>query len=35
MTDEKVPKKMQAKYDQIVALINAVCAEHLNMNMHK
>lgn len=27
---EKVPKKMQAKYDAITALTDAVCAEHLN-----
>ena len=27
---ERVPKKMQAKYDEIVALIDAVCQEHLN-----
>jgi hypothetical protein len=26
----KVPQKMQANYDEIVALTNAVCHEHLN-----
>jgi hypothetical protein len=30
MPEEKIPKTMQAKYDQIVALINTVCAMHLN-----
>ena len=26
----RVPKQMQARYDEIVALIDAVCREHLN-----
>lgn len=30
VTDEKVPKKMQAKYDEIIALTDTVCAAHLN-----
>jgi len=27
---KSVPKKMQAKYDEIVAITDRVCAEHLN-----
>ena len=27
---DKVPKTMQAKYDEITALTDAVCKEHLN-----
>ncbi len=30
MTDENVPKKMRAVYDEIVAMTDAVCATHLN-----
>ncbi len=30
MGEEKVPKKMQAVYDAIVALTDKVCREHLN-----
>lgn len=30
MTTESVPKKMQPKYDEIVALTDAFCAKHLN-----
>jgi hypothetical protein len=30
MTDEKVPEKMRAMYDDIVALMDEVCLKHLN-----
>jgi hypothetical protein len=30
MTDEKVPAKMKAIYDQVVALTDSICKEHLN-----
>jgi hypothetical protein len=30
MSEEKVPQKMQARYEEIVALTDAVCAEHLS-----
>jgi hypothetical protein len=30
MTEEKVPRKMQAIYDQIVALTDDACQKHLN-----
>jgi hypothetical protein len=30
MNDEKVPEKMKAVYDEIVALTNTICVKHLN-----
>lgn len=30
MADEKIPKAMQARYDEIMAMIDPVCKEHLN-----
>lgn len=30
MSDEKVPEKMRAIYDEIIALTNAVCVRHLS-----
>jgi len=30
MSDEKVPKKMRDRYDEIIALTDEVCTKHLN-----